>query len=153
MPLDGDSMPGRRKQIRRIAAHMLLVWLFALGVGIVNACVLGPELVRSVTSAALDAHGAGAAHESHGGHASGTHGHPSPHDGTAPCAKFCDQLSVGAQADRQQLDPFNAAWLGPIPSGSIAIGAAALVLSAQSIDPIRWRPAIPIAIAFLRLTL
>ena len=60
----------RRQDIRCVAARVLLVWLFALGVGIVNAFVLKPGLE----------HGAAAA--AHGGHDHATL--PGSHDVHAP---------------------------------------------------------------------
>ena len=146
-------MLGSRRRIRHVAAQVLLVWLFALGVGIVNACVLEPELREGIASAALSGHDHATTHESHDGHGFGVHGHPAPHGDKSPCVKFCDEPSVGAQTVKQQVDPFNAVWLGPVPSDSIAIEHAPALAGSLAIDPIRWRPAIPISIAFLRLTL
>ena len=44
-------MFGQRRRLRHLAAQVLLMWLFALGASIVNACALEPELRHAVTAA------------------------------------------------------------------------------------------------------
>jgi hypothetical protein len=124
-----------------------------LGAGIVNACVLEPEPSQGSVSLVHVGHDQAKAHDSHDGHDHGGHKHQSPHDAKSPCVKFCDEASVGAQPVKQQVDPFSAVWLGPIPSGSMDVKYTPTLVGPIAIDSIRWRPAIPIAIAFLRLTL
>ncbi len=146
-------MLGQPKRIRRVAAQVLLAWLIALGVGIANACVVEPGFSEGGVSISHVGHDQASAHESHDGHDQDGPKHHSPHDGKAPCVKFCDESTVGAQPVKQQVDPFSPVWLGPIPSDSIAIEHTPTLVGPQAIDSIRWRPAIPIAIVFLRLTL
>jgi hypothetical protein len=142
-----------RRQIRHVAARVLLILLFALGVGIVNACVLEPELRDGIATAAHSGHDHTSSNESHDGHGNGVLGDSAPHGDKSPCGKFCDETSVGAQNSKQQIDPFNAVSLGPVQSESIAVEQASAIVGPLATDPIRWRQAIPISIAFLRLTL
>lgn len=148
-------MHGPRKRIRRAAAQVLLVWLFALGAGIVNACVLEPESSQGGAFVAHVGHDQAKAHDSHLGHDQAVHEHQSSHDSKSPCIKFCDEASVGGQPVNQQVDPFSTVWPGPIPmpSDSIVVQYTPTLVGPMAIDSIRWRPAIPIAITFLRLTL
>jgi hypothetical protein len=146
-------MFGQRHRLRHIAAQVLLVWLFALAAGIVNACVLEPELRHGIASAVHDGHDAAAANKLQDAHAPGGHDHRLPHGNEAPCAKFCDEPSAGAQTFKQQIDPFNAVWLAPAPVSSLSIDATTPVVGAFAADHELWRPAVPIPIAFLRLTL
>ena len=79
----------RRK--RNTALVMLLVWLFAVSSGIVNACVLQPH--------GNDAHLPGVQPSTHAaaamaGHAETSVDHDGPLDGSrAPCLKVCDDSS------------------------------------------------------------
>lgn len=146
-------MFGPRKRIRHVAAHVLLVWLFALGVGIVNACVLEPDLRHGLAASAPDGHGHAVPLDSHEGHVAGVHDHSAPQGGKLPCVKFCDEPSFGAQTVKQQIDPFSSVSPGPVPSGSMVVEQVPVAVRPQATDPTRWRPAIPISIAFLRLTL
>jgi len=132
-------MFGQRKRLSRLAAHVLLVWLFALTMGIVNACVLEPETHH------------GAAAVTH--HASAHTHHGSAHADKAICIKFCDEPSMGAQILKQQFDPFDGTWLVPAPAGLPVISTTVHVADAFHAAHELWRPAIPIPIAFLRLTL
>jgi len=101
-----NTMFGQRNLRRRLAAQMLLVWLFALTTGIVNACVIGPELRQAAQSAAHELRGGGRAHpheqtnpQAHPqvlGMASQANGHPPQQVDNAPCAKFCAGESVSA---------------------------------------------------------
>ena len=139
-------MFGPRKRIRRVAAQVLLVWLFAFGAGIVNACLLEPVSLQASASVAH-------APVSHDEHGQNGQRHQSPQDVKSPCIKFCDEATVGAQPVKQQVDPFTAVWLGPLPSGSIVVGHTPTAVGSRAIDSIRWRVAISVPIAFLRLTL
>jgi len=60
---------------------------------------------------------------------------------------------VGAQMLKQQFDPFDGAWLAPAPAGLPAVSTTVHVADAFRAAHELWRPAIPIPIAFLRLTL
>jgi len=135
-------MFGQRKRLRRLAAHVLLGWLFALTMGIVNACALEPETH----------HGAAAVTQHHHDASANTH-HGFAHADKAICFKFCDEPSMGAQMFKQQFDPFDGAWLVAAPAALPAISTMGNVADAFHAAHGLWRPAIPIPIAFLRLTL
>jgi hypothetical protein len=150
-------MFGQRQRLRRLAAQVLLMWLFALGAGIVNACVIEPELRHAAAFAAHgqdDQHHA-ASHLRHD-HAAGSigHKHRSPHSSKAPCAKFCDEPSASTQPLKQQADEFNAVSLATGPISSFTLSDMSLPPGGVSgAEPERSRGAIPIPIAFLRLAL
>jgi hypothetical protein len=136
-------MFGQRKRLRRLAAHVLLGWLFALTMGIVNACVLEPE-TRHDAAAVTQHHHDASAHTHHG----------SAHADKAICIKFCDEPSMGAQVlKQQQFDPFDGAWLVAAPAALPTISTMCNGAGAFYAAHGWWRPAIPIPIAFLRLTL
>lgn len=129
---------------------MLLVWLFALAASIVNACVLEPES-RSV-AASSQRHEARAASTVHDEDASG-HGDHAPDPSKAPCTKFCDEPAANTQVVKQQLDPFNAAWLAPARVSLSLADTVPGVIGTLAARHALWRPAAPIPIAFLRLAL
>ena len=129
------------------------MWLLALGAGIVNACALEPELRHPAITAAHDQHHSGSGNHDHDSHRSGGHDHPSPHADNAPCAKFCDEPSTGAQTLEPQIDPFHAIGLAAPPVNSLTLHATTPLASSFAAHRELWRPAIPIPIAFLRLAL
>ena len=145
-------MFGQRRRLRHVAAQVLLMWLFALGASIANACALEPELRHAATAASHDQHHAGPGSHHHDSHAGG-HDHPSPHADKAPCAKFCDEPSAGAQTLKQQVDPSHEVWLACPPVNSLILDATPTLASSIAAHHELWRPAVPIPIAFLRLTL
>ncbi len=129
------------------------MWSFALGASIVNACVLEPESHHAATSASHEQRHSGLGSRHHDSHAHDGHDHPAPHANNAPCAKFCDEPSAGAQTLKEQIDSSHAVWLAPPPVNSPALDATPPLASSFAAHPELWRPAIPIPIAFLRLTL
>lgn len=144
-------MFGRPKRLRRLAAQVLLMWLFALSAGFVNACVLEARL-PVVGSASVQV--PGHAHAAPLPDADPcAHGDSSPEPGKAPCVKFCDEPAAGAQVLKTQFDPSSAAWAALASFSTPTIDAAPPAISAQGADHEAWRPAVPIPIAFLRLVL
>jgi hypothetical protein len=134
------------QRLRRLAVHVLLLWLFAFSTGIVNACVVQmhagqPQQVMS--------------HEDHGTHqhASGHEQHQTDH-GNLPCERFCDEPSVVAQPVKQQSDATSHSWpaAAPAPSFEFQALSGAFTGTRASSTP-RWADTVPIPIAFLRLTL
>jgi hypothetical protein len=115
---------------RRLAGYVLLVWLLALTVGIVNACELEPSSHR------------GALERAHGDHAH-----------AASCIEAFDVPAVSAPTAKQLPDSQDGAWLASTGPGVSSLGTVldSARTSIPGHDP--GRPAIPIAIAFLRLTL
>jgi hypothetical protein len=147
-------MFGQRQRLRRTAALVLFGWLFALAAGIVNACVVEPQLRHGSVSAPNNSqHSTVAANPLHDAHAPGGSDHPSPHTGKAPCVKFCDEPSTVAKTLQLQIDPFSAAWLAPLSADPLPVEAKPLPAGGFRASHALWRPAIPIPIAFLRLSL
>lgn len=143
-------MFGRRQRLRMLAAHMLLVWLFALFTGVVHACLSDAGAASAPASAAHDRHGMGDA--AHGHEAPATQPHAPPGTDNSACQKFCQDSAAGVPADRLSFDAGAPLVLALLPTPPMA---------AQAQDP-GLRPAlagsgppaghIPIPIAFRRLT-
>lgn len=141
-------MFGQPQRLRRLAAQVLLMWLFALASCVVNACMLAP----------------GAQHAAYGDPAQqGQHahmpcgladGHSSPPASKTPCAKFCEEPSANAQTvNIQPNDTFNPVGLPMGPPPSFGTPVLVEVVDTPSPEPVIWRASVPIPIAFLRLTL
>lgn len=144
-------MFGRRKRLRLAAIHMLLVWLFALGTGIVNACIVAPE-ARHAEMTALAALDEGM--EMHGhDHAAMAQDDPLPDAGMAPCAKFCAEEATSVPVAKLLSDPLHALWLAPPSTVTLVVAATPQVLRIASAPAALASARIPIPIAFLRLTL
>jgi hypothetical protein len=146
-------MFGRRQDIRRFAARVLLGWLFALGVGVVDACVLDPGLGHGTSGATHGGHAPATPIGHDAGHALVAHDHAPPQGNKASCVKFCDEPTTTSQNVKQQVDPFNAIFLAPSPSIFVELKPATGLGQRPFAEPGRWRPAIPIVIAYLRLAL
>ena len=146
-------MLGSRKQLRRLAAYMLVVLVFTLGSGVVNACLVDPGLQHAAPVATGHGHDAAqaGAHE----HAAGVAGHtPQTSPGaTAACAKFCADESACAPTKVQRADPVDAICLALIPMLAPAFPAVAEPGSVLRADRAMLRAKVPIPIAFLRLRL
>ena len=140
------QMPNRT-QLRRLAAYVLLVWLFGLASGIVNACVVKSQLrdVAQVTAhaghnhAAMDSATSGHDHE-------GDHAKP-------PCERLCDGPPAAPQADHQPANPLSGLWLAAAPLPFSQFRLLANVRESTTGTDVRAGAGIPISIAFLRLTL
>ena len=110
----------------KTALIMLLLWLFAISSGIVNACVLEPH--------GTDAYFAGVqpstlATPTVAGHAEALVGHDGPFDNSrAPCLKVCDDSS---QALIKLKAFFDLADRGPALTDSMLWAAAIQVVSAH----------------------
>ena len=110
---------------RKTALIMLLLWLFAISSGIVNACVLEPH--------GTDAYLAGVQPSTHAtpaaaGHAEALVGHDGPFDdSSAQCLKVCDDSSQALiklkaffdQADRGPALADSMFWAAAIPLVSV----------------------------------
>jgi hypothetical protein len=148
-------MPSQRR-LRRFAAYVLLVWLFGLGSGIVNACVVADQLrqVEHATVPAHHDHGAMALHS-----AAAEDAQPGAHDESGndlarpPCERLCDAPPAAPQADKQSANPLGAGWLAAAPLPSFDFRPLARPSAATPDAGLRWVATIPIPIAFLRLTL
>lgn len=136
-----------RSRLRRFAACVLLLWLFGLASGGVNACVVGSGLRHAAHAAALEAAND---HASQAGHAAAAQ---HDHEDQPPCERLCDEPVAPAQADKQQASPLTGFWL-----------AAAPLAAPPQWQAVPWRgplgraepgshTAVPIPIAYLRLAL
>lgn len=139
-----------RAQLRRFAASVLLLWLFGLASGIVNACVVTSGLRHAAHAAALEE-----AHD-HGAHAVAGHGDGHEDDATLvqpPCERLCDEPAAPTQDDKQQGTPLAAFWLpAPPPAAPQTWDAPRLRATPPASDP-SARAGTPIPIAYLRLAL
>ena len=149
-----------RQRLRRFAAHVLLMWLFALGTSIANACVVQLHMQQPAQIAAQPAmhdhqHMAAALgdedaaatpqqHHQHGDQADRTH---------PPCERLCDAPSVAPQPEKQQSNLLSGFWLAPAPVPSFDFQSSIEPVRIAPSDDARWRKTIPISIAFLRLAL
>lgn len=118
---------------------MLLVWLLALATGVAHACLTERGSGHAAVATAHEAPAAPGA----------------PSDPSHPaCAKFCDDESVTAPAIKQQLEKTaGTGVLAPPPATWPAVQAALAPFIALDAQPALRRARVPIAIAFLRLTL
>jgi hypothetical protein len=141
------------QRLRRFAVPVLLAWLFAVGSGVVNACVVQVELGGIARMAAQDDQAAAERAHQVQAHAAGGHDHES-HGGNPPCKRFCDEPSAVSQSAKHDLDSANGFWLAPAPAPTyLLVPAPSRADGAFHRRSERWRAAIPIPIAFLRLTL
>ena len=151
-----------RRQVRRWAARVLLLWLFGIGAGLAHACLAangaqpaGRGVAYPVAAHITDADAAEAPSDAH--HASQEVLHPgSPcHDeapGKTNCQDFCDKSSMSIPPLKLALDHADASALPP--------PAAAMLCAVPVAEPASWWVprrdgglAPPIPIAFLRLAL
>lgn len=141
-----------RVQLRRLAACVLLLWLFGLASGVVNACVVASGLRHAAHAAARDSAQDHAGHGSSGSpHAAGLE-HESD-DGTPPCERLCDEPAAPVQADKQQSTPLSGFWLAAAPLPHLTHWPAIDRAEPIPRGEVASRTAIPIPIAYLRLTL
>ena len=140
-----------RRQLRRWAARVLLVWLFGVVTGVANACwtesLVQPSGQAEAAQPECEFHAAshaaaqdGAAPDSHGRHAQ------------AVCQAYCDGFSVSMSPLKPLVDTTLApAMLAPFYAVAVPVADVSPVHRLmQRRDG--WR-APPITIAFLRLTL
>ncbi len=148
-----------RQQLRRWAARLLFLWLFGVGSGIANACLVVPGMVMSAPShvwratdaTALQAHGDERGMSSQA--ADDQSAMPEPDSQAQPnCVDCCDKASASTPLLKSALDGLQ---------GHAAVPPAmAMALPMPAFVPLQlWMPrrdgvlAPPIPIAFLRLTL
>lgn len=143
-------MFGQRRSLRRWAATTLLVWLFALASGVVNACVgaAAAQPARTVAAAVVVVADVTAGEVN----LSGCVDHE---DGPAlsACLKFCDDESTGVVGVKTVASPQAAAALAAWPTLALSLQAACDPLDLPRAEPAPPPAAVPVSIAFLRLTL
>lgn len=142
-----------RSHLRRFAAYVLLLWVFGLASGIVNACVLGSDSRHAAHAVAgpVHVHHDGMAMDDMDGHAA--HQHPAD-QGKPPCERLCDAPVAARTADHELASALAGFWLAPAPLPAIVLRALEPPVRGALPDATqRRRDAVPPAIAFLRLTL
>jgi len=142
----------QRPRLRSLAAFVLLLWLLGLGSSVVHACVTASGLRHAAHMAAMaaaqDHGGATAAHQMEMGG-----GEQDAADCQTPCEQLCDEPAAPSQADKLQGGSLSGLWL--------AVASLPAVLPWPAADPATAPPraevlawaAVPIPIAYLRLTL
>ena len=139
-----------RKQLRSLARLMLAVWLCVLSLGAAHACVVAHQLHAAATAVPCPAH-------------------PAAHDALdageeqaltqaaqLACESFCDAEATGTPAGASGLQQQAAAsvvWLAPPPASLLAPQALHAPTAATWPGQPLARARLPVAIAFLRLTL
>jgi hypothetical protein len=143
-------MLAQSQRLRRLAAFVLLLWASVLATGVVHACMVQTQLQHAVQSVAEGQSGGTDAGEVDCHHAAGNESTAS----RPPCERLCDGPSAVPQAEKHLANPLGGFWLACAPIPSFVFQSApqhsrTTIHSAHD----RWRTAIPISIAFLRLAL
>lgn len=141
------------QRVRRLAAKVLLVWLFALATGLVNACVIAPASMSGMAGMG-DMHAASQPVSMD--HKAGCPDCPdddSPGISQGPCAKFCVDESTSVPAAKSAFDPWLGLDVAVVPTMALSVVAPAPFPAQRYLDapppPVRTSA----RIAFLRLTL
>lgn len=142
IPYVHPAMP-TRSRLRRLAAYVLLAWLFALASGIVNACVLGEAHDCAAAMSHANGH-AGVAMHDHGAH---------QHPGEPPCELLCDAPAAARTAGNELGSALAGLWLTPAPLPSVAVRLLPLHSEPAPPAEVPRRLAVPLPIAYARLTL
>jgi hypothetical protein len=158
-----------RRQLRRWAARVLLLWLFGIGAGVANACWV-PNVAQHGGHAAAHAsdalvaqdqaaapgighpHGPGHVHAAAGAQDHTDHTDHPDHLAKSNCADFCDKASISIPQLKSALDDLQGH--APPPPAVVTVLPVRAFLSVQKWVSRRdgvWAP--PISIAFLRLAL
>jgi len=137
-----------RRQLRRCAAFVLLLWSFGVAAGVANACMAAAPAAAAGLAAGPAAHH----HRLSQGHQHLGSIEAPARPGNPNCQDFCDKAGVSIPSPRLALDDIQGHALFPV--------AVVSIVPAASFAPVRlWLPrqdgvrAPPIQIAFLRLTL
>lgn len=142
-----------RTRLRRLAACVLLLWLFGLTSGVVNACVVASGLRHAAHAAAAEAAQDRATPAADAAAAAGwQHDHDGHHE-KPPCERLCDEPAAPTQADKQQASPLSGFWLAAAPLASVPQWPAMVRTAPLARGATASRTAIPIPIAYLRLAL
>jgi hypothetical protein len=151
-----------RRQLRRWAARVLMLWLFGIGAGVANGCLAaggamsgGPTAAHAAAVVGAHPHAAGTAGDGHHQALQAPYPAECDHQGTPAkrnCQDFCDKTSMSIPPLKAALDHADGPALAP---REIAMAGA---YGASTFDRSRaarrdGAPAPPITIAFLRLAL
>ena len=143
-----EAMFHHRSSIRKVAVHLLLLWVFALGAGVVHACCLASKVNSAGTvvqvgpTVAVHHHAGAAADDESAKHQSGK----------ATCLKFCDDAKVVSTLPDTSGDP-SAAGLAPLWPALRPAAQHGIALITAHARGLRDRPPLPITIEYLRLAL
>lgn len=137
-----------RSSIRKVAVHLLLLWVFALGAGVVHACSLASKVDADGTvgkidpTVAVDRHADAGADDEGAVHQSGK----------ATCLKFCEDAKAVSTLPDASGDPpaAGSAPLWPVLRPDAQPGVALATAHARGL---RDRPPLPIAIQYVRFAL
>jgi len=143
---------GQRKRLRRLAGRMLLLWLFALASGLVNACVVEPGLRGVELSLAQGHDGLSAAHPHQHAIVATGHGQQTLHADKVACMKHCDDKPASGPTVKHAADP-PTTWVAMLLTPSLAVESARGLVGVHGAEPGLMLARVPIAIAFLRLRL
>jgi hypothetical protein len=138
-------------RVRRIAAQLLLAWLFALATGIVHACVIAPAAHAPAMAVPADPHAT--AQPVSADHRPGCGECPDPHPAGASqaCAKFCADESTSVRVVEQAFDPWTGLDIAVVPTMALSDVALAPVPAQRHPDAPPSLARVPAPIAFLRL--
>jgi hypothetical protein len=135
-----------RRRLRRTARATLLVWLFALAAGVVNACALAP----AGPAERVDAHADFAVHGPDAVAPAGHEGHEQD-SGKVSCLKFCDDESSAIVKLKLLLVDFGSSLAAMAAPWNLTAASGNIGLRPSSERPGSQGP--PLVIRFLRLTL
>lgn len=141
-----------RAHLRRLAAFVLLLWLFGVASSVANACVVASGLRHTAHAAAVEAALDHASHGVHAGPSQGGHDHGLDAD-QPPCERLCEEPMARPQGDKQQSAQLACFWLAGAPLPLFEQWPASETMSPAPGAELPWRTAIPIQIAYLRLIL
>lgn len=131
-----------RRRVRRWAAQVLLVWLFGLAMGVVNACSLGESAHHRA-----DANAATSLPEHH-------HDDEPGEAAKVNCLEFCEQASIGALQLKVVDDGLAALGFALLMSGTFAVSCLAEPsVGRLAVDSPNLPGGPPPRIAFQRLAL
>lgn len=139
-----------RARLRRYAACVLALWVFGLGSGFVNACVVAAEVRHASHATAQAAQGHGHVHE-HGGRAGDASSPGGAGSEQRPCERLCAEPTTASRHEKQSAILTGFFIVAPVSIHEIALRPRPpRVLASVAPDP--GNP-IPLSLAYLRLTL
>jgi len=144
-----------QRSLRRFAATVLLVWLFGLASGIVNACIVSGDLRHGTAAAAGSAeHDHAAMTAAADGMQHGLDGHATGAKPVPPaCERLCEAPPAAPQAEKLGGTLLSGFWLAAAPPPGMVMPAVPRSSAPLPRADQAWPAAIPISIAFLRLAL
>lgn len=137
-----------RSRLRRCAACVLVLWVFGLATGFANACIVAAEVRHASHAMAQSAHAHAHAHAP----AAEPDDQPAPVDaGQRPCERLCAEPTTASRPEKQDAILTGFFVVAPVAIHEVPLPPQPprlLVSAAPSPSN-----AIPLAIAYVRLTL